>query len=168
MKLSLQLSTRYDHCNMTSHKTCTHTHTVYLPYSYNSIGDEDKEDDEGFNKGCDRPLPFFEPSQRLWEINDKTVRIHYRVVHLCISIVCVYNRIKLIHCITNKLSIHTPCCGNNCDYLCIWVCFLTKEMHAASSKIRTNRSSNCSKTSSQSDFPAQGQQVTQWERKKDS
>lgn len=32
--------------------------------------------------------------------------------------------------------------------------FLTKEMQAASSRIRTNKSSNCSSTSSHSDFPA--------------
>lgn len=39
--------------------------SFYLPHSNNSIGDENEKDDERLDKGCDCPLPFFEPSQCL-------------------------------------------------------------------------------------------------------
>lgn len=38
---------------------------LYLPYSYYSVGNEDEEDDKGFDKGCDRSFPFFKPCKCL-------------------------------------------------------------------------------------------------------
>lgn len=46
---------------------------LYLPYSHYSISNENEEDDEGFNKGCDRSLSFFKPSQCLQETRDRGV-----------------------------------------------------------------------------------------------
>lgn len=51
---------------------------------------------------------------------------------------------------SHKHNIHFNC-GTGDDELCG---FLTNEIHAASSRIRTRRSSNCSTTSSHRDFPA--------------
>lgn len=39
---------------------------------------------------------------------------------------------------------------------------LTKDMHAARSRIRTSKSSNCSRTSSHNDFPADRAYVDKW------
>lgn len=40
-------------------------YTVYLPYSYNSVGNKNEENDKRFNKSCDCPLSFFKPRQCL-------------------------------------------------------------------------------------------------------
>lgn len=42
------------------------------------------------------------------------------------------------------------------DIVCLVLWLLTNEMQAASSRIRTSKSSNCSITSSQRDFPVRG------------
>lgn len=36
-----------------------------LPHTNDSVGDEDKEDDEGFHKGGDGLITFLEPGQHL-------------------------------------------------------------------------------------------------------
>lgn len=33
---------------------------AYLPYTDDSVGDKDKQDDEGFNESCESSLMFFE------------------------------------------------------------------------------------------------------------
>lgn len=48
---------------------------IYLPYSHNGVSDEDKEDDKGFNEGCNCPLPFFKPSQSLRDRTQEQVQI---------------------------------------------------------------------------------------------
>lgn len=50
---------------VSENRTQAHTHTPYLPYSYNGIGDENEEDHDGFYKGRDCPLSFFKPCQHL-------------------------------------------------------------------------------------------------------
>lgn len=48
---------------------------LYLPYSYYSVGNEDEEDDKGFDKGCDRSFPFFKPCKCLQrQTEEKTGR----------------------------------------------------------------------------------------------
>lgn len=156
----------------------TYKHFVYLPYSDNSIGDEDKKDDKRFNKGCDCPLPFFEPSQGLWDrVKDRKRWTFVVTVALCYwhsFHLCLWSRVTLMQQfvqitqsiqIANLLMAVITCvceCVCVCSWLCTKLCFLTKEMHAANSKIRTKRSSNCSRTSSHSDFPASRHQGTQW------
>lgn len=77
----------------------TSTHAVYLPYSYNSIGDEDEEDNERFNKGCDCPLPFFKPSQGL---QNKETGERSMLLSL-LSFVCIRSRVNLMF-----TQIHSP------------------------------------------------------------
>lgn len=123
-------------------------------------------------KGSTKAVIVPSPSSnqaRVYETEDKTKRkvnvcVQCRSVLLkLISFVCISSRVKLIQTPSSSLLDYV----NLSVYvfarvLCRQLCFLTKEMHAASSKIRTSRSSNCSRTSSHSDFPVWGNRGTQW------
>lgn len=100
----------------------TSTHAVYLPYSYNSIGDEDEEDNERFNKGCDCPLPFFKPSQGL---QDKETGERSMLLSL-LSFVCIRSRVNLM---LYKYTVHTNTLTNDWSLVYVSVCILLVVVH---------------------------------------
>lgn len=69
--------------------SCAHTHGLYLPYTHDSICNEDEEYDERFDKGCDRPFTFFKPCQGLV---DREATDRWGPTHTSFTL-CVYNRL---------------------------------------------------------------------------
>ena len=145
----------------------THTH---LPDPDDGVGDQDQEDDEGLHKGRDGLLVVLEKGQNLgkkasllYSLENKYTRCKRsclpRLSRPCLQEALNCPRYARLICPQSKRQrcaayFMYPHLSFQVIEFPLHKCLLTNEMIAASSKILTRRSSNCSRTSCQRDFPS--------------